>query len=120
MPQDEEQRRMVDRHQRPADPGLFLGLDRADDDPCQGGRQPPGPEAERLKAREEQAQGRVQGDGQDRGDGHGGVLREGEGLEQPSLLRLEGENRHEGDGDHQKGEEGRSAHLLTASTMTRR
>ena len=39
-------------------------------------------------------------------------LREGERLEEPPLLRLQGEDRHEGNGDHEQAEEERRADLL--------
>ncbi len=50
--------------------------------------------------------------GDECGEEHGEGLREGERLEESALLGLEREDRHEGDGDDEEGEEERPAHLL--------
>ena len=66
---------------------------------------------ERFDAREEHSHGRVEGDGQERGDRHGQVLGVGQGPEEAPLLVDQGEDRHEGDGDDQEREEDRRTDL---------
>jgi hypothetical protein len=58
-------------------------------------------EIKAVGVREKQAHGRVEGDGEDGGDGHAEVLGECQGLEEPALLRLQRKNRHERDRDHE-------------------
>ena len=55
---------------------------------------------------------RRQGHGEKGGEEHGKGLGEGQGLEEPSLLGLQGEDGQEGDGDDQEGEKERPPHLL--------
>ena len=62
-------------------------------------------------AHEQHHQRRDKGDGQKGGRGHRKCLRVGERLEQAAFLRLQGENRQERDGDHEKAEEQRRADL---------
>ncbi len=69
----------------------------------------------RLEAfafQEERHQHRHQGDREDGGGRHGEGLGEGERPEQPPLLGLEHEDRHERDDDDHQGEEDPPAHLL--------
>ena len=55
---------------------------------------------------------RNQRHGEERRSGHGIGLGEGERLEQPPLLRLQGEDWHERNGDDEQGEEERRADFL--------
>src|SRR5882672_2138911 len=75
-------------------------------------RQPARAEGKFSRSHQEQTNRRIERDGQYRGNRHGEVLGERQRLEQPSLLILKREDRHERDGDHQQREETRPAHLL--------
>ena len=93
---------------------LLLGVDLADEHGVGGAREPARAEAEVSHVREQQAQRGIERDGEQRGDDHGEVLRVGERLEEPALLRFEREDRQEGDRDHQQREEARAADFLHA------
>ena len=60
----------------------------------------------------EQPDGRVEGDGQDGRNGHGEVLREGQGFEETAFHPFQSKDRHEGDGNDQKGKKARPAHFF--------
>jgi hypothetical protein len=85
----------------------LLGVVGTDEGARRQPSQPPRPEAERIDPGEHHAQRGVEGDGEERGNGHRQVLREGEGLEEAPLLVDEGEHGQESDGDDQEREEDR-------------
>ena len=65
-----------------------------------------------LAADEQQHQHRHQRDREQRSEEHGEGLGKRQRLEQAPFLRLQGEDRQEGDSDDEQGEEERLAHLL--------
>ncbi len=109
--QHEAAGRLVDAVEEDADGVLLLGVVLPDEHVGAQLRQPLGFEGEGVHAREEHAQGRIQGDSQDRGDGHGQVLGVGQRSEEAALLVHQREHGHEGDGDDQQREEDRRPHF---------
>ncbi|GBC78534.1 hypothetical protein HRbin08_02030 [bacterium HR08] len=103
---------MIEAHQHPADRMLLLAVNLPDEDGVQEPTEPTRAEREFPHVGEEQPDRRIERDRQHRSDRHGEVLREGEGFEEPSLLRFQSEDRHERDRDHQEREEARSPHFL--------
>src|SRR5438034_4749385 len=98
MAENESHHRMVNPHQRTTDGMALLAVNFSNQNSIRNAGQPAGPELKLAGPHEEQSQRRVQRNSENRGDGHGEVLGEGQRLEKPSLLRLQDENRQEGDG----------------------
>ena len=111
-PQNQVDSGGVDAMQDLRDRMLLFRMDRSHRYTVHQTRQPPRLEVVLLHADEDHHQRRREGDREYSGDGHGEVFREGQRLEQPSLLRLQGKNRQEGQGDHEQGEEARPSDLL--------
>ena len=100
-------RRLVDGEESAADRVLLLRVVAADRDLVEDPGEPARPEVNEVHPREEHAQRGIEGEGEQGGDEHGEVLGPGERREEPALLVDEGEDRQEGDGDHQQREEDR-------------
>ncbi len=105
MAQDEATRSLVPAMQQPTDGVAFLRVVLADDGLRHDPRQELGPKRERLDTGKQHAHRRIEGDRQQRCDGHGQGLGEGQRPEQSALLVDQGEHRQEGDGDDQEREE---------------
>lgn len=112
MPEDEFHSQLIHAHEKTADRVFFLAVDASHQKGIDDGGAPPGPEAVRVQAGEKQPDGRVQGDGQHRGNDHGEVLGEGERFEEPPFLGFESENQHEGDGDDEECKKAGTSYLF--------
>src|SRR5213593_202128 len=71
------------------------------------------------RTNEQQHQSRRKRDRKERRDSHGEVLRKGERLKELSLLRFEGEDRHERERDDQQREEAWTSDFLNRADQRR-
>ncbi len=104
--------RLVEADEPAADGVFFFRMDLAHPDGIGQPAEPPGLKGEIVQMGQEQAQGRVQSNGQHRRHQHGEVFGIGQGFEHPALGRLQGQNRQEGHRDDQQGEEAGAGHLF--------
>jgi hypothetical protein len=112
VPQYPMNRRSVDAEQHARDRMLLLRDHSPDEHGVRRGGEPSRFEVVALQLREHQAQRWIERDGEQRRDGHGKVLREGQRFEELPLLRFEGEDREERQRDHEQRIEARPPHLL--------
>ena len=104
--------RFINTDQPPADGMAVFGPHFANQHGIGNPAEPSRPEIEALDAGQQQAQGGIEGDREQRGHDHGQRLGISQRPEHPAFLGLQRQHRQEGDGDHQQRKESRSGYFL--------